>query len=143
MKKAAELINECISRNLHCSITYQRINDFSIEIYRGYKTSYEKVFYTDGHIKPNKAIKEALNFLYTQISQEYVSGITFENEAIRKHKCTYKSDNPELNGLMFWSETLTKRHGGLYGKWGLVKQFITYLNMKKSLNQSENYASSI
>jgi len=56
-------MDECISRNLHCSITYQKINDYSVEIYRGYKTRYEKVFYTDGHIKPKKAIKKALKFL--------------------------------------------------------------------------------
>lgn len=63
MKKAQILMDECKSRALHCSITYQSITDYSIEIYRGYKTNYEKLFYTDGHIKPKKAIKEALKFL--------------------------------------------------------------------------------
>jgi hypothetical protein len=64
MKKAQQLMDECISRNLHCSITNQRINDYSVEIYRGCKTNYENVFYTDGHIKPKKAIKKALKFLF-------------------------------------------------------------------------------
>ena len=63
MKKAQQLMNKCISRDLHCSITNQRINDYSVEIYRGYKKNYQKVFYTDGHIKPKKAIKKALKFL--------------------------------------------------------------------------------
>ena len=63
MKKAQQLMNECISRNLHCSITHQIINNFSVEIYRGYESNYEKVFYTDGHIKSKKAIKKALKFI--------------------------------------------------------------------------------
>lgn len=63
MKKAQKLMNECISRNLHCSITYQKINNYSVEIYRGYKSFYEKIFYTDGHTKSKRAIKKALKFL--------------------------------------------------------------------------------
>ena len=63
MKKAQEPINQCISMYLSCSITYQPINDYSVEIYKGYKGSYELIFYTDGHIKSKKAIKEALKFI--------------------------------------------------------------------------------
>jgi hypothetical protein len=63
MKKLKQLIGECKSRNLHCSVTYQKINDISIEIYKGYKSTYVKLFYTDGHIKLKKAIKLALKFI--------------------------------------------------------------------------------
>jgi len=63
MKKVEELMHECISRNMNCSVTYQRINDFSVEIYKGYGTGYKCLFYTDGHIKLKKAIRAALNFL--------------------------------------------------------------------------------
>ena len=63
MKKAKKLIEECKSRSLNCSITYQHINDYSVEIYRGYESSYQKVFYTDGHLKSKKAIKSGLKYL--------------------------------------------------------------------------------
>jgi len=63
MDKFNQLTDECISRSLNCSITYQRINDFSVEIYKGYGSNYGIVFYTDGHINPKKAIKKALQFL--------------------------------------------------------------------------------
>jgi len=63
MKKAKKLIKVCKSKNLNCSITYQRINDCSVEIYTGYGENYKGLFYTDGHSKPKEAIKEALLFL--------------------------------------------------------------------------------
>jgi hypothetical protein len=63
MKLETQLFDECISRNYNCSITYQRINDYSVEVYRGYQSNYEKIFYTDGHIDKEKAIRKALKFL--------------------------------------------------------------------------------
>ena len=57
------LINLCKSRNLHCSITYQKINDISIEIYSGYISNYEKIYYTDGHINIDDALIVAITFL--------------------------------------------------------------------------------
>lgn len=63
MKIESQLFEECKSKALHCSITYQSISDYSVEIYRGYKTNYKKVFYTDGHTDREKAIRAALNFL--------------------------------------------------------------------------------
>ena len=66
MKLETQLFNECKERSLNCSLTYQRINDYSIEIYTGYKDSYKKVFYTDGHLDKIFAIKSALNFIRKQ-----------------------------------------------------------------------------
>lgn len=63
MSKLNNLMNLCKSNNLHCSFTYQSINDYSVEIYKGYKTTYVNHFYTDGHIKPKKAIKKALKYM--------------------------------------------------------------------------------
>ena len=63
MKTETKLFNECKARNYNCSLTYQRINDFSVEIYKGYKDTYQKVFYTDGHLEKSIAIKKALKFL--------------------------------------------------------------------------------
>ncbi len=63
MKKAKILMDECISRNFNCSITYQRSTDYSVEIYTGYEKSYHKIYYTDGHANPKKAIKNALKFI--------------------------------------------------------------------------------
>ena len=37
MKIETQLFDECKSRNFNCSLTYQQINDFSVEIYKGYK----------------------------------------------------------------------------------------------------------
>lgn len=58
-----QLFDECKSRNWNCSLTYQRINDFSVEIYKNYKNNYELIFFTDGHLKKEKAIKTALKFI--------------------------------------------------------------------------------
>jgi hypothetical protein len=63
MKIETQLFAECKSRALNCSLTYQSINDYSIEIYRGYKSNYQKVFFTDGHIDKSKAIRKALKYL--------------------------------------------------------------------------------
>lgn len=63
MKIETQLFKECEARAFNCSITYQKINDYSIEIYKGYGESYRKIFYTDGHLKPEKAIRKALKFL--------------------------------------------------------------------------------
>lgn len=67
MKLEKQLFKECKSCDFNCSITYQITNDYSIEIYKGYKEDYKedykKVFYTDGHTKRKKAIKKALKFL--------------------------------------------------------------------------------
>jgi hypothetical protein len=65
MKLETQLFNECISRSYHCSITYQRINDYSVEIYKGYLVNYDKIFYVDGHIKKETAIRAALKFLHS------------------------------------------------------------------------------
>ena len=63
MSKIKKLILECKDLNLHCSVTYQKITDFSVEIYKGYEKKYEKVYYTDGHSKINDAVKKAQRFL--------------------------------------------------------------------------------
>lgn len=65
MKKLQKLMDHCVAHDLNCALTWQKINGYSIEIYRGYGNngSYKKFFYTDGHSKPNKAIKEAFKFL--------------------------------------------------------------------------------
>lgn len=63
MKLETQLFEECKSRAYNCSLTLQAITDYSVEIYRGYSSSYVKIFYTDGHIDKNKAIKKALKFL--------------------------------------------------------------------------------
>ncbi len=63
--KLKTFIAECKQRNLNCSITYQSMNDISIEIYTGYVDSYKSVFYVDGCIKLKKAINKANKFLLT------------------------------------------------------------------------------
>ena len=40
-----------------------RSNNYSIEIYKGYKSSYEVIFYTDGHSDKKQAIKKVKSFL--------------------------------------------------------------------------------
>jgi len=55
------------------------------------------------------------------INREYVSGMTFKTEAIRKYKHTCESKDPCLNGLVFYSETLTKKKKGFYSGWGVGK----------------------
>lgn len=60
-----KLIAECKNRNLNVSFSNQRMNDFSVEIYKGYKEEYECVYYTDGHLYYEVAIQNALIFLNT------------------------------------------------------------------------------
>ena len=65
MKKVFEM---CQNNNVNVSFTWQRINDYSIEIYKGYKLSYELIFYTDGNTDKKQAIKKALRFLNEKYS---------------------------------------------------------------------------
>ena len=60
MKKIFEI---CQDRNLNVSFTWQRINNYSIEIYKGFKSSYEVIFYTDGHSDKKQEIKKVKSFL--------------------------------------------------------------------------------
>jgi hypothetical protein len=63
MKSINLLFRWCAQSNYNCSITYQRINEYSVEIYKGYKTNYEKIYYSDGHLTPLEAAKQGLKFL--------------------------------------------------------------------------------
>jgi len=58
MGKAKKLLKECSSRNIHCSITYQKTNDFSVEISK----DYEILFYTESP-KLKTAVQEAAKFV--------------------------------------------------------------------------------
>ena len=63
MKEINLLYHRCRQCGYNCSITFQRINEFSVEIYKGYKVNYEKIYYSDGHITAHGAAKKALKFL--------------------------------------------------------------------------------
>jgi len=63
MKLETQLFEECRNRNYNCSITYQRITSYSIEIYSGYQNNYEQHFYIDGYAELKSAIIKALKFL--------------------------------------------------------------------------------
>lgn len=67
MKLETQLFHLCQQNNYNCSITYQIITDYSVEIYKGYGDNYNKIFYTDGHIDINHAIRLGLKFLKTII----------------------------------------------------------------------------
>lgn len=54
------LMDVCISLDINCTISRQKINDYSIEIYKGYGKDFQQLFYTDGHVSLKKAIKKAL-----------------------------------------------------------------------------------
>lgn len=64
MSKLDELISLCQSRCFNFSLTWQKNTDWSVEIYVGYsQNSYEKKFYTDGHISKKDAIKKAIKYM--------------------------------------------------------------------------------
>ena len=65
MKKVFEI---CQNNNLKVSFIWQEINDYSIEIYKRYKSYYELIFYTDGNADKKQVIKEALRFLNEKYS---------------------------------------------------------------------------
>ena len=63
MKKFNELTDMCQDRCFNLSLTWQKMTDWSVEIYTGYETSYEKKFYTDGHSNKKEAIKGAIEYM--------------------------------------------------------------------------------
>jgi hypothetical protein len=66
MKLETQLFEKCKDMNYNCSITYQRINDYSVEIYTGYKSNYQLIFYSDGHSSSTDATKKGIKFLNKQ-----------------------------------------------------------------------------
>ena len=66
MKAETELFNRCIGLNLNVSLTYQRINDYSVEIYTGYGDSYKQLFYADGYVTRIGVIQKAIRYLDKQ-----------------------------------------------------------------------------
>ena len=63
MGKTKELFIDCELCDLHCSITWQIITGYSVEIYRGYVVDYEQLFISDGHLTHKKAVKAGLKYL--------------------------------------------------------------------------------
>lgn len=57
-----QLIANCQNRDWNISLTWQKMTEWSVEIYTGYKSRYEKKYYTDGHITKEVAIETALEF---------------------------------------------------------------------------------
>ena len=62
MNKIKKLFAICEDSNWHVSLTYQRINDYSVEIYTGYVSSYENLFFSDGHASIDGAIQKGLDW---------------------------------------------------------------------------------
>lgn len=58
-----ELISICKNNNFNITIGYQKINDYSIEIYKGYVSNYEQIYYSDGDIDLDFTILKAINFV--------------------------------------------------------------------------------
>ena len=65
MKKTNKLFNECLKRDLHISLTWQRITNWSVEIYIGYRMNYRQIFYIQNVVSKKDAVKKALKFLKT------------------------------------------------------------------------------
>jgi hypothetical protein len=63
VKKFDELTGLCQNRCFNFSLTWQKMTEWSVEIYVGYTHSYKKKFYTDGHISKRKAIKKAVKYM--------------------------------------------------------------------------------
>ena len=68
MKLLEKLIFECRIRGFNCSITYQHINSYSVEIYKGKGMPYTERFYSDEHRSTKKAIKKGLKYIITKPS---------------------------------------------------------------------------
>jgi hypothetical protein len=66
MNKLDELIDLCKDRNINCSVTYQKINDYSVEIYVGYQSNYKLMHYSDGHLYSDDAINSGIAFLIAE-----------------------------------------------------------------------------
>ena len=58
MSKLKRLEDECLNRDWGISISWQRINNWSIEV----GTRHKLRFYTDGHITKKDALKKALKY---------------------------------------------------------------------------------
>ena len=63
MKKFNELTEQCQSRCFNLSLTWQKMTNWSIEIYTGYKTSYKVEFFSDGHLNKKEAIKKGIKYM--------------------------------------------------------------------------------
>ena len=63
MKKITKLFELCKKRDWNISLTYQKINGYSIEIYTGYKTNYKKIAFIDGCLTQKEAVKKVSKFL--------------------------------------------------------------------------------
>ncbi len=62
-EKVEDLYDECRNCNYHVSLTWQRITNYSVEIYKGYQRDYVKIYYSDGHVTLKEAIKKGLKFM--------------------------------------------------------------------------------
>lgn len=73
MSKVKKLFNDCMSRDLNVSLTYQREANWPVEIYQGCgKKPHKSFFYVDGEIRKKDAVNMALEFLKVY-DKNYVS----------------------------------------------------------------------
>ncbi len=62
-KKVKDLYIQCQSFNYHVCLSWQSITEHSIEIYKGYKENYVQIYYSDGYLTLEEAVKKGLKFM--------------------------------------------------------------------------------
>ncbi len=58
-----DLFFECQDWACHVSLTWQHATNYSVEIYKGYKQDYEKIYYSDGNMTLIEAVQKGLKFM--------------------------------------------------------------------------------
>lgn len=64
MSKSKELFSLCLNQDLNVSLSWQKMTDWTVEIYTGYIKSYRSVFYVQG-ITKKEVLKKAIKFMKT------------------------------------------------------------------------------
>lgn len=62
VKMLLELDDFCRNRDWNFSVTWQKVNNYSVEIYRGNGITYQKIIYMES-LTLKKVLKKAMNFI--------------------------------------------------------------------------------
>lgn len=70
MGKTKELFNLCLNQDLNVSLSWQKVTDWTVEIYLGYKTNYKNIFYEQSTSK-KEVLKKAIEFMKNFSRREF------------------------------------------------------------------------
>ncbi|QDM00819.1 hypothetical protein [Aliarcobacter butzleri] len=95
MSKTKKLFGLCLNQDLNVSLSWQKITDWTVEIYVGYRTNYRNIFYGQSTSK-KEVLKEAIDFMKNFSRKEWQSKVYEDKRMLKASDFEKKYKDPTL-----------------------------------------------